>query len=122
MVRQFVQNQRTNPSVLWPFQFFLNDCVSWALTSVLRGRIQALEMKCYNTSLGISYKKHQTRNMPVGSPHNYHQCSRNNSRLSFQLAIFQDNALTKRRRSRQKENWLATSQSVGEYTLHKFSH
>ena len=35
---------------------FLYACESWTLTAELRGRIQAMEMRCYRKILHISYK------------------------------------------------------------------
>ena len=39
---------------------FLYVCESWTLTAELRGRIQAMEMRCYCIILHISYKDHVT--------------------------------------------------------------
>ena len=39
---------------------FLYVCESWALTSELQRRIQAMEMRCYRKILRISYKDHVT--------------------------------------------------------------
>ena len=39
---------------------FLYACESWTLTAELRGRIQAMEMRCYRKMLHISHKDHVT--------------------------------------------------------------
>ena len=39
---------------------FLYACDSWTLTSELKRRIQAMEMRCYRKVLHISYKDHVT--------------------------------------------------------------
>ena len=39
---------------------FLYTCESWTLTAELQGRIQAMEMRCYRSTLHISYKDHVT--------------------------------------------------------------
>ena len=39
---------------------FLYACKTWTLTAELQRKIQALEMRCYRTILGISYLDHLT--------------------------------------------------------------
>ena len=39
---------------------FLYSCEAWTLTTELQRRIQALEMRCYRTILGISYMDYST--------------------------------------------------------------
>ena len=38
---------------------FLYACESWTLTAEIKGRIQALEMRCYRRLLNIAYKDHE---------------------------------------------------------------
>ena len=41
----------------------LYGCESWTLTATLKRRIKAFENKCYRRMLGISYRKHEIRNI-----------------------------------------------------------
>ena len=58
--RSIVLSSKIRLMLSFVTSIFLYACESWALTAVLRRRIQAMEMKCYRKILHISYKDHVT--------------------------------------------------------------
>ena len=113
---------------------FLYSCEAWTLTAELQRRIQALEMRCYRTILGISYMDHITneevRNTirhKVGHYEDlltivkkrklkwYGHVTRANS---LSTTILQGSVQGGRRRGRQRKKW---SDNITEWTRKSFA-
>lgn len=113
---------------------FLYSCEAWTLTAELQRRIQALEMRCYRTILGISYMDHITneevRNTirrKVGQYEDlltivkrrklkwYGHVTRANS---LSTTILQGTVQGGRRRGRQRKKW---SDNITEWTRKSFA-
>lgn len=113
---------------------FLYACESWTLTAELQQRIQALEMRCYRTILGISYKDHITnetvRNIIRRKTGQYedlltavrkrklkwygHVIRANN----LSTTILQGSVPGGRRRGRQRKKW---ADNITEWTMKSFA-